>query len=155
MSHSYFNNRQPGPVMSKSSWIMLLSSSEVTSEMLNSLIPYASTEMLERMAENSATPLDILEMLALSSDSRVRAAVSENPSCPFSLLEILAADESPDVRHRLAECPYAPMEILESLMEDENCYVAGRARRTVDRARRVFHRASVTQFGSSSAAKEA
>jgi hypothetical protein len=155
MSRSYFNNRQPGPVMSKSSWIMVLSSTEVTSEMLNSLIPHASVEMLERMGENSATPVDVLEVLASSPDSRVRAAVSENPSCSSSLLEILATDESPDVRHRLAECPYAPMEILENLMEDDNCYVAARARRTVDRARRAFHRASVTQFGSSSTAKQA
>jgi hypothetical protein len=142
MPRSYFSNR-PETVLSLSSWIMTLSDSNITSETLNQLIPHASVAMLERIGENPATPADILEMLASWEHAQVRAAVAENSCCPLPLMRALSKDESPDVRYRLAECPHVPVDLLEELAEDENCYVAFRARRTIERIRRVFHRAPV------------
>jgi hypothetical protein len=146
MGRSYFANRQPETVLSQSSWIATLSGSNISSETLNQLIPHASVSMLERIGENPATPADILELLAFWQDAQVRAAVAENPCCPLPLMRTLLEDESPDVRHRLAECPHVPMELLEVLAEDENCYVAFRARRTIERIRRVFHLAPVSNL---------
>jgi hypothetical protein len=146
MGRSYFANRQPETVLSQSSWIMTLSGANITSDTLEQLIPHASVPMLERIGENPATPLEILEKLAIWDDAQVRAAVAENPCCPLPLMRTLIEDESPDVRFRLAECPHVPIDLLEELAHDDNCYVAHRARRTIDRARRTFQRLPVSNL---------
>jgi|SRR5277367_3414593 len=146
MGRSYFANRQPETVLSQSSWIMTLSGANITSETLEQLIPHASVPMLERIGENPATPVDILEKLVLWENAQVRAAVAENPCCPLPLMRTLAEDDSPDVRFRLAECPHVPIDLLEELAEDDNCYVAHRARRTIERVRRTFHRAPISNL---------
>jgi hypothetical protein len=121
--------------ISKSSWIMALSRSSLSHELIAELINDASVDMLERIAESSATPAEILQTLACWNDPMVRAAVAENPSCPVALMRQLASDRSPDVRYRLAECHHVPAEILETMLDDDNCYVAFRVRKTLDRLR--------------------
>jgi hypothetical protein len=132
--------------MTRSSWIILLSSSAITDEILGSLLPGASVEMLERIAENPATPASILQILSASDDSRVRAAVAENPSTSDSILLAFCCDKSPDVRFRLAECPYISKRLLNLLAEDENCYVAFRARQTLERLQRQSGQSPVAIF---------
>jgi hypothetical protein len=154
MGRSYFANRQPETVLSQSSWIATLSGSNISSETLNQLIPHASVAMLERIAENPATPLDILEVLVLWQEPQVRAAVAENPCCPLPLMRTLREDESADVRYRLAECPHVPIDLLEELAADGNCYVAARARRTIERVKRGFHLAPVSNLEKAPPKKE-
>lgn len=83
-----------------------------------------------RVAENPATPVDVLELLACDKNADVKIAVGTNPSTPAHVSYSLAFDEDPNVRLGLAEDMNTPMELLEKLMEDWNPYVSHRAGQT-------------------------
>ncbi len=126
---------------------MTASKSAIENRSLLQLIPNASVDALERIAEDPYTHADILSVLASWENPQVRAAVIDNPLCPFNLLMMLREDESADVRYRLAECPHVPIEILELLKsEDDNCYVSFRAAKTIDRIRRMNAPTADIQF---------
>jgi hypothetical protein len=59
--------------------------------------------------------------------------VAENANTPAHVLMQLLEDESLDVRYAMAENPNLPELVLQMLEEDDNCYVASRARRTLNR----------------------
>lgn len=85
-----------------------------------------------RVAENQATPIELLELLSKDRNPDVRVAVGTNPSTPADISYSLAFDEDPNVRLGLADDINSPLELLEKLMEDENPYVSCRARQTKD-----------------------
>jgi len=116
---------------------MSSSKSAIENRTLLQLLPNASVDVLERIAEDPTTHADILAVLACWDNPQVRSAVIDNALCPFDLLTTLSQDESTDVRYRAAECPHVPIEILKLLCEDENCYVSFRAKRTIDRILRM------------------
>ena len=83
------------------------------------------------VAKNTNTPASALEKLAENKESLVRMYVASNANTPVPLLEKLAEDEYEDVRIGVAENANTPVPVLEKLAEDENMYlrkkVAGNA----------------------------
>jgi len=100
---------------------------------LHALAQQQPAAYLVRIAENPNTLPETLELLAKHSSETVRAAVAENPQTPPHVLMQLFEDEHVDVRYSMAENPNLPELILQMLEEDDNCYVASRARRTMNR----------------------
>jgi len=88
---------------------------------------------LSLVAADPATPLHMLEELAMSTDADVRTSVADNPTTPAYLLVSLAKDENPDVRFAMAENHNLGESLLEMLLEDDNPYVLARARKTLNR----------------------
>lgn len=88
---------------------------------------------LSLVAADPATPLHMLEELAMSTDADVRISVADNPTTPAYLLISLAKDENPDVRFAMAENHNLGESLLEMLLEDDNPYVLARARKTLNR----------------------
>lgn len=87
---------------------------------------------LVKVAETAAAPT-ILSDLAKESRSEIRMAVADNVYTPCEVKAALAQDKNPDIRFALAENHSTPMEVLVSLQDDENPYVAGRAKKTLER----------------------
>jgi len=95
------------------------------------------TGTLERMATSSATPVVVLERLALHPNADVRAAVAENENTPLYTIWSLSKDADVNVRFQLAENHNLPMALIRSLTGDENPYVACRAQQTYGRLQAV------------------
>jgi hypothetical protein len=90
-------------------------------------------QTLEGMAVDPATPVVVLERLAVHPNADVRAAVAENENTPLYTVWALAKDADADVRYQLAENHNLPLALLRSMTNDENPYVACRAQKTYDR----------------------
>ncbi len=86
-----------------------------------------------RVAGDTTSKVEILELLACHHASVVREAVADNPNLPPQILALLSRDQSVDVRHAIAENHNIPLSILEDLVLDENPYVSHRARQTLAR----------------------
>lgn len=95
------------------------------------LSPIASIR--RRLAENAATPVNLLVSLLADEDAEVRQALAGNASFPKVFLMQLAFDENSDVRYALAEDASIAPDILQLLTHDENPYVAHRAGLTLKR----------------------
>jgi len=100
---------------------------------LHSLAQQLPARFAVRIAENPNTLPETLEYLANHPSEDVRVAVAENGNTPAHVLMQLQEDESADVRYSMAENPNLPELVLQMLEEDDNCYVASRARRTLNR----------------------
>lgn len=112
----------------------LIAKSPVTHPaVLDVLASVDSSSLAERVAENPKASPSTLARLAGHESATVRAAVAENENTPSEILSILVSDDHVDVRFAMAENHNLDKELLETLAEDENCYVAHRARRTLNR----------------------
>lgn len=100
---------------------------------LDVLASVDSSVFAERIAENPNAAPSTLARLAAHASPEVRIAVAENINTPVEILNILVNDEHADVRFSMAENHNLNEALLENLAGDENCYVAQRARRTLNR----------------------
>jgi hypothetical protein len=91
-------------------------------------------EVRLRLAENPASPVDVLVRLAKDPDPEVRAFVACNKSAPKHIVERLARDEHDDVRLFMAGDPHLPLKILQELSVDPNPYVGDCAQKTYEGA---------------------
>lgn len=80
------------------------------------------------VARNKTVPLEILQILAEDTDSRVRAAVATKQYLTPVLFDRLAQDPDETVRLRVAHNASAPKTVLERLARDRSYLVSGRAR---------------------------
>lgn len=106
-------------------------------------------QVAKRLAVNTATPVDVLQQLAVHDDINVRARVCRHPATPLSVLSVfangeeqplrscvpmhsnastallaqLAGDESTNVRQAVAQNPATPPELLLKLSHDSQHYV--------------------------------
>lgn len=83
--------------------------------------PSAALGLLEQgparaaLAQNPATPLQVLRKLACDGDLDIRRGLAENPACPADILFKLGQNQDLTVLKALAENPNAPSELLEDL----------------------------------------
>jgi hypothetical protein len=108
---------------------------------LQDLCAGASSQQLERIAENSNTGSSTLAELSYQAVAEIRIATAGNSSTPLASIMLLVQDDNPDVRFSIAENPNVPKEAIEALTNDENPYVRLRATITATRAevaRNVF-----------------
>jgi hypothetical protein len=64
------------------------------------------------------TPEEIVRLLAISPNRRVRSWVASKRNLPKDLFVILSRDEDETVRSRIAQNKKAPREVMESLKDD-------------------------------------
>ena len=102
-------------------------------DVLHMLTGESDINVLVRVAENPNTSPYTLEKLSSHECHDVRTAIAENHHTPVDVLMRLSKDENADVRYCLAENHNIAQDILQLLVEDENCFVAHRARRTLNR----------------------
>jgi hypothetical protein len=81
------------------------------------------------VAQNKTVPVEILEMLAIDPDSRVRDMVARKRKLPHHLYNLLARDSSDSVRHAVACNAKVPRDVLEQLCVDAAAFVAEEAKR--------------------------
>ncbi len=112
---------------------LIAKSPETHPAVLDVLASVNSNVFAERIAENPKAAPSTLARLACHESPAVRAAVAENENTPPEILSILVNDIHLDVRFAMAENHNLDQELLQTLAEDENCYVAHRARRTLNR----------------------
>ncbi|MBS1956141.1 MAG: hypothetical protein JST89_18295 [Cyanobacteria bacterium SZAS-4] len=112
---------------------LIAKSPETHPAVLDVLASVDSNVFAERIAENPKAAPSTLARLACHESPSVRAAVAENENTPAEILSILVNDSHVDVRFAMAENHNLDKELLHALAEDENCYVAHRARRTLNR----------------------
>lgn len=98
---------------------------------LATLTKAACEKIRRRVAENTSTPVHLLQLLSTDECTDVRIAVACNAATPANVLWMLALDRNPDVRLSMAENYNLPATILTWLSGDENPYVALRAERTL------------------------
>ena len=91
-----------------------------------------SSRIRQRLAENMATPEDLLRLLAADKNPEVRASVASNMFTPTDVLEALSEDDDLNVRLTLANEVNLPIHILEKLATDDNPYVIDTAETTLD-----------------------
>ncbi|MEU6291380.1 hypothetical protein [Streptomyces sp. NPDC046988] len=70
------------------------------------------------VAQNKTVPLEILQVLASDSDSRVRSMVASKRKATPELLTMLAADSDESVRLAVARHKSVPGDVLEQLRND-------------------------------------
>lgn len=70
------------------------------------------------LAENPATPPEVLALLAEDEDWRVRIRVAKNPATPPEVLVLLAEDPVLEVRIEVGRNTHTPIESLKKLAED-------------------------------------
>jgi DNA-directed RNA polymerase subunit RPC12/RpoP len=83
------------------------------------------TDVLQALAENPATPSDVLEQVARLNGERVRSdradlddALARHAATPSALLARLAHSDDDSVREAVAAHPQAPLEAVEMLSAD-------------------------------------
>lgn len=111
-------------------------------EVLTQLAISSCARVRVRVAENHASTPNLLELLSRDSNADVRIAVGHNPSTPIAIRWKLAFDEHVDVRFSLADNANTALLILIWLSADENPYIAHRALRTISAllpGNRKFH----------------
>ena len=79
-----------------------------------------SPEVYAWIAQNTSTPPDILEKLALSSSKEVLRNVAQNTNTPAHILEKLSNEAYLEVRQAVARNPNTPAHILTILVKDWN-----------------------------------
>lgn len=102
-----------------------------TAEELRELLKLKDQEIRLRLAENPASPPDVLAKLSDDPDPDVRAFVAGNPSTPKHIVQRLSEDEHGDIRYSMASNPCLPLEILYKLGQDQNPFVSDRAQKTI------------------------
>jgi len=112
---------------------LIARSPETHPAVLDVLASVDSSAFSERIAENPNAYPSTLARLACHASATVRAAVAENRNTPPEILDILIHDDHADVRFAMAENHNLDEKLLQALAEDENCFVAHRARRTLNR----------------------
>jgi len=112
---------------------ILAGNTNVSPSLLDVLARSHDSTIRARVAENIATPLHTLFRLLQDHDSEVRSSLAQNPAAPKSILDVLSSDESADVRLSLAENHNLPDVFLQFLSTDENPYVSHRASLTLSR----------------------
>jgi hypothetical protein len=112
---------------------MMVSYPDTHPAVLDVLASVDSSAFAERIAEHPKALPSTLARLAGHASPEVRAAVAENCNTPAEILAILVHDEHVDVRYAMAENHQLSEELLQTLSDDDNCYVASRARRTLNR----------------------
>lgn len=80
------------------------------------------------VAQNKTVPNEILEMLALHKESRVRCMVARKRKIPESIMLLLAKDSDESVRYSLAHNAKATRKVLEILVTDTWSKVRTKAR---------------------------
>jgi len=108
---------------------------ETPSDVLTALARCSTSDLLERIGENSNASAELLAQLAVNESPEVRVAVGSNPNTASETVWMLASDGHPDVRYSLAENHNLDPSVLEALARDQNPYVACRAARTLCRLR--------------------
>ena len=76
-------------------------------------------DMHHWVAYNKTVPIEILEVLAGSTDARVRLMVAMKRKATPTILERLATDEDDSVRAAVARHRATPRAVLEALLDDE------------------------------------
>ncbi|CAN5124256.1 hypothetical protein BH10CYA1_BH10CYA1_35480 [soil metagenome] len=123
---------QSDHLAAKVCWL-IAKSPETHPAVLDVLASVDSNAFAERIAENPKASPSTLARLAGHASYTVRTAVAENENTPAEILCILVTDGHADVRFAMAENHNLDEGLLNTLAEDENCYVADRARRTLNR----------------------
>lgn len=101
--------------------------------LLQDLCAGASSELLERIAENKSTYGTTLATLSYQAVAEIRIASASNPNTPLASIMIMVKDDNPDVRFSMAENAAIPNEALQALARDDNPYVKLRAEKTLNR----------------------
>lgn len=81
-------------------------------------------DMREWVAHNKTIPEEIIRILALDTDSRVRGMVADKRKVPADVLAILARDSEETIRRSVVGDPNIPVEILQTMVNDEWSVVA-------------------------------
>ncbi|GMR18233.1 MAG: hypothetical protein BMS9Abin33_0639 [Gammaproteobacteria bacterium] len=86
---------------------------------------YAGVEIkvLRNLAVNKATPVDVLQQLAVHDELWVRRNVCINLTTPMSVLSVMAKDKAWQVRWCVARHPNASEELLAQLANDQSSEV--------------------------------
>jgi hypothetical protein len=106
---------------------ILAGSKKAKPEQLRVLAEHFCDKIRLRVAENPATPAELLWNLAHDPNHDVRIAAGCNPSCDESVLNLLIRDADIVVRHGLAQSIDTPRMLLEVLADDDNGWVRGEA----------------------------
>lgn len=106
---------------------ILTGSEKAKVEQLRVLAEHFCDKIRLRVAENPATPPELLWNLAHDATPDVRVAAGCNPSADGSVLNLLARDSDIVVRHGLAQSIEIPRTLLEVLADDDNGWVRGEA----------------------------
>ncbi len=117
---------------------LLAGDPQSTAAKLQDLSHSPCAHVRRRVAENPNTSLSTAIHLLRDAAVEVRSALTENEALLPLIAPDLARDRNSDVRFALAENINTPRPVLEYLSIDENPYVAGRALRTIARARTTF-----------------
>ena len=84
---------------------------------------YAREGVLRRLAQNPASPSELLSTLACDKSPLIRQCVAENSHTPLGALETLAADPDAHVRPNVASNVNTPEKVLEKLSRDSDSRV--------------------------------
>lgn len=95
----------------------------VKPELARGLLAEANDETLRVLAQDEATPQDVLQNLATHSNSGVRRAVASNASTPVEALRVLATDTEVGIRAIAGKSNALPLESLVALAEDTEAKV--------------------------------
>lgn len=76
------------------------------------------------VAQNSHTPVKMLQQLAKDKNHHVRRCVASNHNTPIELLESLALDDDIYVRRAVVNNPNATLEIVNKLVKDRHIIVS-------------------------------
>ncbi|MBS1955216.1 MAG: HEAT repeat domain-containing protein [Cyanobacteria bacterium SZAS-4] len=106
---------------------VLAGSSKTKPEQLRVLAEHFCDKIRLRVAENPATPPELLWNLAHDRNHDVRVAAGCNPSANESVLNLLVRDADIIVRHGMAQSIETPRLLLEILADDDNGWVRGEA----------------------------
>lgn len=109
----------------------ILAGSTKNSSLLRSLANHPCDKIRLRVAENIATPIDVLRVLAQDTNQDVKIAVAANHSCEQTIRQLIASESDVIVRHGLAQNICTPKALLEKLSSDENGWVRGEALKTL------------------------
>lgn len=109
--------------------------------------------LIEGMARDYRTPLDVLQLLATNSSKYVRQNVALNRGCPPFLLSDMSDDKDPMVRSAVASNTRTPPKVLEKLSNDpdaaldvvQNGHTPASAYRTLSESDNPFIRREVAQ----------
>lgn len=106
---------------------VLAGSTDTSPEKLRGLAEHFCDNIRRRVAENPATPPELLWNLAHDASHDVRVAAGCNPAANELVLNLLLRDSDIVVRHGLAQSIDTPRAVLEVLASDDNGWVCGEA----------------------------
>jgi len=88
---------------------------------------HGDSHVRDELANNPATPPEVLRRLAADEDDHVRSIALSNPSCPVDVLQYAGTSPSSVARFCVAGNPSCPPELLEQLLQDPDTVVAVQA----------------------------